>query len=368
MENENQVPVSAPLPRSPRHHWVKPLIFSLIPLLGVLLVSEAALRIFNFRYSDTPGLLLSYPEKVSIGRFARVLEKNRVSIFIKDKDQSWIPIPSFEDKYSLEKPSGVTRIGTLGCSCTQGCADTDLAYPDHMNEILNSEFPNVYQVLNAGVGSYSSFQGLQRLKHALLKYKPDIVTIYFGWNDHWVANLPDNQIRMKAAWEVGLINFLERFRTYQAYHLAITRLKEKFKRAKKAGEPPTLRVSQEDYAKNLNAMIDLCQANGIRPVLMTAPYDPSQLAPSQIFPFPAETLIRTHRDYNSIVRQVGAVRQVPVIDLEAVFTHLEQRRPLAYFSDGTHFTPVGCRLVAGLIVQRLQELGLVKSSPQHAAS
>ncbi len=359
MENENQVPVSAPLPRSPRHHWVKPLIFSLIPLLGVLLVSEAALRIFNFRYSDTPGLLLSYPEKVSIGRFARVLEKNRVSIFIKDKDQSWIPIPSFEDKYSLEKPSGVTRIGTLGCSCTQGCADTDLAYPDHMNEILNSEFPNVYQVLNAGVGSYSSFQGLQRLKHALLKYKPDLVTIFFGWNDHWIASIPDNRIRMKAAWEVDLINFLEQFRTYQAYHWIIARLKEKF-RALKAGAPPTFRVSQEEYKHNLNAMIDLCKSNGIRPVLITAPYDPSLLKATALFPFQTTTLIRTHRDYNNVVRQVGASRQVPVIDLEAAFLQLEIQKPLAYFSDGTHFTPIGCRLVAGLIVQRLQELGLVK--------
>ncbi len=364
----NEESVSSPAPYKPKFQGLKPLIFSLIPLLCLLLASEVILRAFDFRYSDTPALMLSYPERVSGGRFSHVLEENQISVFLKDKYQSWIPIPSFENKYGLEKPVGVTRIGTLGCSCTQGCSDTTLSYPTHMEEILNSEFPRSYQVLNAGVGSYSSFQGLQRLKYALLKYKPDIVTIYFGWNDHWVANLPDNQIRMKAAWEVGLINFLERFRTYQAYHLAITRLKEKFKRAKKAGEPPTLRVSQEDYAKNLNAMIDLCQANGIRPVLMTAPYDPSQLAPSQIFPFPAETLIRTHRDYNSIVRQVGAVRQVPVIDLEAVFTHLEQRRPLAYFSDGTHFTPVGCRLVAGLIVQRLQELGLVKSSPQHAAS
>jgi lysophospholipase L1-like esterase len=100
--------------------------------------------------------------------------------------------------------------------------------------------------------------------------------------------------------------------------------------------------------------------NGIRPVLITAPYDPAQLRPTQIFPFPVETLIRTHRDYNNIVRQVGAARHVPVIDLEAAFLQLENQRPLAYFSDGTHFAPMGCRLVAGLIVQRLQELGLVK--------
>jgi lysophospholipase L1-like esterase len=237
-----------------------------------------------------------------------------------------------------------------------------------MEDILNSEFPRSYQVLNAGVGSYSSFQGLQRLKYALLKYRPDIVTIYFGWNDHWIASIPDSQVRMKAAWEVGLINFLERFRIYQAYHLAITRIKGKFKRAKKAGEPPIFRVSQGEYGKNLNAMIDLCLMNGIRPVLITAPYDPSQLKPSRIFPFPVETLIRTHRDYNNIVRQVGAARQVPVIDLEAAFIQLENQRPLAYFSDGTHFTPVGCRLVAGLIVQRLQELELVSNSAKRAAS
>ena len=360
MEKEKRVPDPSQAPRKPLFDSVKPLIFSLIPLFCLLLMSEVILRVFNFRYSDTPALMLSYPERVSGGRFSHVLEENQVSVFLKDKNQSWVPIPSFENKYSLEKPAGVTRIGTLGCSCTQGCSDTTSSYPTHMEEILNSGSPNSYQVLNAGVGSYSSFQGLQRLKYALLKYKPDIVTIYFGWNDHWIANIPDNRVRMKGAWEVGLVNFLERFRTYQAYHLAITRVKDTFKQAKKAGEPPTFRVSQEDYGKNLNAMIDLCQANGIRPVLMTAPYDPSQLKPSPIFPFPAETLVRTHRDYNNIVRQVGALRQAPVIDLESAFTQLEKQQPLAYFSDGTHFTPVGCRLVAGLIIQRLQELGLIK--------
>lgn len=363
MEKEKTVSPSSPAPRPSRPRAVKLLIFSLVPLLCLLLAGEVILRAFDFRYSDTPALMLSYPEKVSGGRFSRVLEENQVSVFMKDKHQSWVPIPSFENKYSPEKPAGVTRIGTLGCSCTQGCSETTFSYPDHMGEILNSQFPGGYQVLNAGVGSYSSFQGLQRLKHALLKYKPDLVTLYFGWNDHWIASIPDNQVRMKAAWEVGLINFLEKFRVYQAYHWVITRLKEKLK-TRKEGAPPTFRVSREEYQANLNAMIDLCRANGVRPVLMTAPYDPAQLAPSPIFPFQVETLVQTHRNYNDVVRQVGAAQQVPVIDLEAAFLQLEKQQPLAYFSDGIHFTPVGCRLVAGLIVQRLQELGLVKSLPK----
>ena len=38
-------------------------------------------------------------------------------------------------------------------------------------------------MLNAGCSGYSAYQGLEILRRRGLKYRPDVVTIWFGWND-----------------------------------------------------------------------------------------------------------------------------------------------------------------------------------------
>ena len=40
---------------------------------------------------------------------------------------------------------------------------------------------------NFGVVGWSTYQGLQQVKRDLLDLKPKVITIYYGWNDHWVG-------------------------------------------------------------------------------------------------------------------------------------------------------------------------------------
>jgi lysophospholipase L1-like esterase len=367
MNGKSVGPAPFPVRTASWFHLGKLLVFSLIPLAAVVFTGEILLRACHFQYSDTPLGVISKPEMVSLTNFSHPPKENNVSDIVKDKHQFWIPVPFLKDRYSVKKPAGITRIAALGCSCTQGCADTKQSYPEHMEDILNTQFPNRYQVMNAGVGGYSSFQGLQNLKHSVARYKPDIVTIYFGWNDHWLAKTPDHQVKIKADWQIDLINFFEKFRTYQAYHWLIARIKKKV--AGPAGSSLQMfRVPLDNYEKNLNAMVDFCQARGIRPVLITAPFEKPQFRVYWFFPFSPEILEKTHRIYNDRVRRVGALRQIPVIDLEAAFLKLEEQHPLTYFSDGIHFSPAGCRLAAGLIVQSLEASGLVNNLAKRAAS
>ncbi|HOW58490.1 MAG TPA: GDSL-type esterase/lipase family protein [Candidatus Omnitrophota bacterium] len=355
---ENKENISPSSTRNPWFWGLKYLAFSLIPCIALLIAGEVFLRFSNFRYSDTPLLMLSKPETIANSSFT----KRKINL-IKDKYQLWVSLPTFEQRYGAEKnkPPKVKRIITLGCSCTQACAYTTRSYPDHMEEILNAKFPFGFRVINAGEGSYTSFQGLQRLKREIVSYEPDILTVFFGWNDHWAAMTPDHLVKVKANWQIDLINFLEKFRVYQAYHWLIAQIKAKILKKERQEIRGNYRVPPEKYEKNLNDIINICLSNKIQPVLITAPFDAAQIRSSQNFPFSREALLETHHTYNEIVRKVGMARGVVVIDLEVFFLQVEPQRLSLYFSDGIHFTPRGCKLVAELIVQRMQELSVIQN-------
>lgn len=342
---------------------LKELVFSLIPFLFLFAVFEGVLRAAGFYYSDTP-LFMTGVESDPEGAVNAVLRYNNEKAGIamkKDARQLWVPVNSFEDELTKKKPAGVVRLAALGDSCTMGCTGTSKTYPGIMQEILNTGRAR-YEVLNAGVGSHSSYQGLQRLRHTVMPYRPDILTVYFGWNDHWITNVPDKEVRLKNPQVTAVLNFLERFRTYQAYHYLISRIRGSSKNAEvpAGGESGNLnwaklRVSAEDYAANLNAMIDLAQKEGIKILLVTAPYDAAGFQPFSNFPFPREALVEVHENYLNVVRLTAALRSVPILDLAQ---EIAQGTPEPVFSqDGIHFNPWGCRYIAERFVSKLSELG-----------
>lgn len=69
-------------------------------------------------------------------------------------------------------------------------------------------------------------------------------------------------------------------------------------------------------------------------------------------------MIQIHRAYNDIVRRVATARGIPLIDLEKAFLYLP-RTNIPYFADGIHFSPIGCPIAAGYIVQKLRDYSLV---------
>jgi len=283
----------------------------------------------------------------------------------KDSKQLWVPLDSFEQHYSVKKTAGFLRVATLGDSSTMGCTDTDDSYPGLMEKMLNQNLSSKYEVLNAGVGSYSSYQGVQRLKHVLLKYKPDIVTVYFGWNDHWITSVPDKDVRIKPASQVALINFLEKFRSYQAYYYIISKVMHVPRAAtkddtnsaeeKKSFDWLKLRVAPDDYMKNMVEFVKMAAENGMHILLVTAPANPSRLSSSSNFPFPKENLIQIHAQYNQIVREVSKRMNVPLLDLEAMIQGDLAVNVLS--QDAVHFTPEGCPFIAARFIEKLGQLG-----------
>ncbi|MBZ0252995.1 MAG: tetratricopeptide repeat protein, partial [Candidatus Methylomirabilis sp.] len=78
------------------------------------------------------------------------------------------------------------RIVAMGDSNTFGW-DVELedAYPKVLEALLNEGLPEpVFQVVNAGVPGYTSFQGRIYLESRLLGLEPDLLIVGYGKNDH----------------------------------------------------------------------------------------------------------------------------------------------------------------------------------------
>jgi lysophospholipase L1-like esterase len=124
-----------------------------------------------------------------------------------------------------------------------------------------------------------------------------------------------------------------------------------------------------DYRANLARFVDETRAKGATPVLLT---------PVMRRRFDSTGTVRdSHGEYPDIVRAVAVERQVALIDL-----HRESARVLARYGpdssralflqlapgananypagvqDNTHFSPLGARLMAGLVVDAIRRLQL----------
>ncbi|MFP4056084.1 MAG: SGNH/GDSL hydrolase family protein [Candidatus Brocadiia bacterium] len=342
----------APAPRSLRAR----LLLVLAGLLGALVVAEAALQVGGV--------------EVRAGRLTR------------DPLLGWRNRPGWEgpvfsvnslgflgEEFSPTKPPGTVRVFCLGDSCTAGdlLASFDRTYPRQLEQELERRLPGArWQAINAGVGGYSSFQGRLWLEREILGYEPDALVLYFGWNDHWPARSggPDKEVsgslpeRLRAglSWckllQLGI----------KAYHMA--REREPLPAAGPAGgtasqpdRPP--RVSREDYAENLLAMVQAMGERGGETVIVTAP---NYLAAVPLDSLPpglhggrdaVAALVELHDEYNAIARDVAREAGACLVDAARDFA--EAADPEALFwnppQDFIHLSAEGCRRLASAVAR-----------------
>src|SRR5262249_4595896 len=116
-----------------------------------------------------PDIQFGWPDPVAIHEAYR-----------DDPDVVWIT-KDFDEKLAAARQSH-PAIVFLGDSCTEFGT-----YPRLTLGRLERLAPRLATGVKFGVGGWSSEQGLTLLRRDLLALKPTVLTIYFGWNDHWVA-------------------------------------------------------------------------------------------------------------------------------------------------------------------------------------
>lgn len=342
---------------SGRHARVVALMAAVVPSLALLLGLEGALRLAGFRYAHYPISMRYVRTLAALGAEQTLHERTFRIDYTLDPVLLWRPLPSpgitnaegfLGPDWSPEKPAATTRVAALGDSCTVA---GDSPYPAQLGARLASGRGPRFEVWNAGVGSWSSYQGRRLLETRLARYRPDVVTVYFGWNDHWLAwAAPDKDLSRLLDRQFSRLRVMERSRLLQG----MLRLADRARGGPRFSASTPLRVSLEDYRENLGAIVRQVRVGGGEAVLVTAP---TALTPEHPVTlalceqthnfFDPRRIREVHDAYNAQVRAVAEELGAPLVDAAARF----DRRPGAerLFKDGIHLTAEGHRVLAEML-------------------
>jgi lysophospholipase L1-like esterase len=294
------------------------LLIALISLGFSIGLIELALRVVGFSYR-------LYPEKIEFGWPNPTAMQNH---YEPDQDLLWVPKDYSERIRRLkEEPPAIIFTGD---SCTEfGTYDTFFK--------VHAERAGIppFKAEKLGVGGWSSYQGLQQLKRDIAPIRPKIVTIYFGWNDHWIGfGIQDKEI---AKLRSPLYSLLE--------HSRLTQLVTKAALSHKVeGRNLPLRVEINDFESNMSEMVATARSAGIIPVLLTAPSshrvgkEPEYLRKRHMKDL--QNLVPLHNEYVGAVRRVASSMNAPLCDLFADFSNIPEEELIKrYFNkDGIHLT------------------------------
>jgi len=339
----------------------KQIMFSLIIVGGLLLAAESSIRIWALyfrtsyeRYNAGTGRLELVPNlrHTKRGQEFRINSKGFVG-------------PEFDE----QPPSGVYRIFAVGDSCTFGAGFWETAYPSVLERRLKeSAFPRRFEVINAGVEGYNSTFALGRIRDELLRYRPQLMIIYIGWNDLMKAD-PANASRVDEY--PRLAELLDRSYLLKAYKkLLFINLRPLVFR------PSTSAVTEDTqafdhfvpmrYRSNLEEMIRLLRSHHIGILLVTLPtvvrpgMTAEELRRAHVF-FPyfagaygVSPLLSLHRVYNRAIVEVGRRNGVELVDLAAAFETAGDKT--SYFWDTMHPSEKGHALIAETLFRRIKEL------------
>ncbi len=236
-----------------------------------------------------------------------------------------------------DKLSGSRDILCMGNSCTFGWA---VEYDAIYTEILNKSYSD-YRALNCGTPGYSSYQGKTLLNQLLQTHKPEIITLMFGWNDHWPAgsDIADKNQTTPPQWTLALQNTLSNFKIYQAMRkLALS--------ASSSDQSPTegfsrvtgkRRVGLTDFADNLKEMVKASRGANAQPIILVPPVATLTIYLPNMANSPFHDL---HAEYQATARRVAAEMNCPLLDLQPLFD--EHSNLFDYpVEDPVHFNAAG---------------------------
>jgi lysophospholipase L1-like esterase len=255
------------------------------------------------------------------------------------------------------KAQGELRILSLGESTTFAAGMPYEQCYSHMLERLLDEDGRgrPVRVINGGVPGYSLFQGFQYLKHRGVALEPDVVMIYFGFNDFLpVTFLADRAggDRPQAGgyndWELFELRQepVERLKAFLTAHSNLYRGMLRWTAADRVPTDRSIRtdterprVPAEHRERLLHMLLDLCRGRGVDLVIVVPWY-------------------LTFEKHIPLLRSFAAANDVAVVDLPAMLPPRLAKARSAYFVDNTHPTPEGHRLMAEAIYEVLARRGM----------
>lgn len=307
-----------------------------------LLASELALRAVGFSFHLRPERIdFGWPRSLaSLGGEYRA-----------DPDLLWVRADYGQRlaRARAERPI----FAFLGDSCTDFGR-----YPDLLLRELARRRPGTrWTGVNLGTAGWSTFQGLRQLERDVLPLRPRILTLYYGWNDHWIGfGLPDEDVarllrETGSGWQ----------------DLRLVQLGQKAWIGAHRSDD-SRRVPLPEFRRNLHEMVRRARGAGIEPVLITAPTshrrgrEPRFLQGRWLKRL--DDLVPLHQRYVEAVREEGRQDGVLVCDLARDFATLGgARRGALFLKDGIHLNARGSQRAARVLADCLESSGLLDDVP-----
>lgn len=233
------------------------------------------------------------------------------------------------------KKPGTIRVICMGDSVTgQGRP----GYSQYLHERLTNypPTPGTWEAFNMGVYGYSSLQGLRLFQKQGRGLDPDIVTVCYGWNDHWIEDEPDRQrmgLEMRPCAK-RIFELLRQKRISRFVAWTLSPIQHVAAQNRKNTRVP--RVAPDEYRSTLKAFVREIRAAGAIPVLITEPRrSVTQNWVNKKHVASVAEGNRAHDEYMEIMRCVAKEENVELLDLARLFAGKECDH---YFSpDGIHF-------------------------------
>lgn len=328
---------------------IKKLLLGWVITCLTLVLVEGILTVVGFSNVSPPLIVKGLEEEYY----------DEQSPFAKDDDLLWRLNPGTtlhgqiinqlgfpEREVVVERKANTTRVICMGDSCA---ADGMPPYSTFLNQLL-TQAPETkgWEAFNNAVHGYTVMQGRRLYKKTTRHLDPDIVTICYGWNDHWQYSCTD-RVRMasrKSTMLERLHHGVQQKRLFQLIDSLVPKPQE---------EPALrqLRVPPMQYEQSLTSLVRDIQADGRMPVLMTAPRAESlhsSIVNQQNVPI--EQIYARHDSYVTLTRKVAQQEQVPLIDLAAIVNN-DPDRSSYFLQDGIHFNERGRPFIAQCIFDEL---------------
>jgi len=338
--------------------WPKTVVFSILPVLFLLLIAEGGLRVYSWyfrtayeRYNASTGRLELVPNlqvKIPGGPRIRINSKGFVGV-----------------EFADVKPAGTYRVFAVGDSCTFA-GDWDVSYSAFLGKMLNADRQR-YEVINAGIEGYNSEFALGRIRDDILKYHPDLVTIYIGWNDLMKMRPGNMSSSGRVTWLGTALNHSYLYKGLSK--VMFFYIRPLLMQPGLSGEESEYHVFDQfvpvAYEENVAAMVALLRKRNVRVLLLTRPtvltrnMSAEDLKAQHVFfPYFPEAysvprLRSLHAAYNNSIRRLAARLQVPIVDLDEVFDRQDKR---TLFWDTMHPSKEGHELIAAALAPRVREL------------
>lgn len=267
-----------------------------------------------------------------------------------------------DTEVSSDKKDNVFRILSLGESTTFGAkVEFDEIYSEVLERRLNEmKSDYTFEVINAGVSAYTSFQSLVYLKKEGLKLKPDMILIYHEYNDSLPTTLrnrkyalaqitlTDRQLYKLRNYFGGLLYYLNKSELYKLMKKYIVRLRisllEKSAETMEKDLPNfnsvdtkiKCRVSLEDKRQIFKELLEISKQNNIHLIIIHPIY-------------------RITVKHQCFLTEFSAQNNIPLIETFGAFQDSGYSKDELFY-DNMHPTALGHKIIADCIFKYIETL------------